>query len=256
MFYFFVKYFKFIKKYCKMKENMRIVHKSKKKGFTLAEVLITLGIIGVVASLTTPTLVVSSRNKECEAGLRVAYSLLEQTFTKMRSDGLQINAASYPTNTFVSVIREYFLVGEKGGTYSDCTDNTIFVTTPNSNINPDRFDNVYLTYNRSRKIYTQELDDGQFILRNGMLLAFENNVNTRLFISVDVNGKAKGPNVWGIDLFTFQIMDDGRILPMGAEGTFYTNENLYCSKTSSSTSNGIGCTQKALTDESYWKNVK
>ena len=35
----------------------------KKHGFTLAEVLITLGIVGVVAALTAPALVLSSRNE-------------------------------------------------------------------------------------------------------------------------------------------------------------------------------------------------
>ena len=37
-----------------------------KKGFTLAEVLITLGIIGVVAALTIPMLIADSRKeKQC-----------------------------------------------------------------------------------------------------------------------------------------------------------------------------------------------
>ena len=35
----------------------------KKFGFTLAEVLVTLGIIGVVAALTAPALILSSRNQ-------------------------------------------------------------------------------------------------------------------------------------------------------------------------------------------------
>lgn len=35
-----------------------------KKGFTLAEVLITLGIIGVVAALTLPSLITNYRKKE------------------------------------------------------------------------------------------------------------------------------------------------------------------------------------------------
>lgn len=41
----------------------------KKQGFTLAEVLITLGIVGVVAALTAPALVMSSRNEANAARL-------------------------------------------------------------------------------------------------------------------------------------------------------------------------------------------
>ena len=40
------------------------------QGFTLAEVLITLGIIGVVAALTVPTLIAEHRSKELETRLK------------------------------------------------------------------------------------------------------------------------------------------------------------------------------------------
>lgn len=38
----------------------------KKTGFTLAEVLITLGIIGVVAAMTLPSLIQSVQTKPCK----------------------------------------------------------------------------------------------------------------------------------------------------------------------------------------------
>lgn len=40
------------------------------KGFTLAEVLITLGIIGIVAALTLPSMINNSNKKEFEALLK------------------------------------------------------------------------------------------------------------------------------------------------------------------------------------------
>lgn len=47
-------------------------------GFTLAEVLITLSIIGIVASLTLPGLIQNNRNKELKTGLNRGYSLINQ----------------------------------------------------------------------------------------------------------------------------------------------------------------------------------
>ena len=47
-------------------------------GFTLAEVLITLGIIGITAALTLPSLIISSRNKQLETALKNGYSTLSQ----------------------------------------------------------------------------------------------------------------------------------------------------------------------------------
>ena len=50
----------------------------KKCAFTLAEVLITLGIIGVVAAMTIPTLTTNYRHKALEAQFKKNYSILSQ----------------------------------------------------------------------------------------------------------------------------------------------------------------------------------
>ena len=52
----------------------------KNLGFTLAEVLITLGIIGVVAALTAPQLVTNSRNEATCSKLATTVSNLENAF--------------------------------------------------------------------------------------------------------------------------------------------------------------------------------
>lgn len=49
-----------------------------KSGFTLAEVLITLGCIGIVAAMTIPTLIENQRNKELEVKFKKTYSALNQ----------------------------------------------------------------------------------------------------------------------------------------------------------------------------------
>ncbi len=53
---------------------------SSAKAFTLAEVLITLGIIGVVASLTMPSLIANHQAKATATKLKKAYSVLSQAF--------------------------------------------------------------------------------------------------------------------------------------------------------------------------------
>ena len=54
-------------------------HHRNKKAFTLAEVLITLGIIGVVIALTIPTLIANYRKKLVENKLKQTYSILSNT---------------------------------------------------------------------------------------------------------------------------------------------------------------------------------
>lgn len=47
-------------------------------GFTLAEVLITLGIIGIVAAMTLPTLIQNYKNRVVETRLKKFYSTMNQ----------------------------------------------------------------------------------------------------------------------------------------------------------------------------------
>jgi len=54
---------------------------TKKFGFTLAEVLITLAIIGVVAALTIPSIIVNNQSLEFRTGLKKAVSTLNQAIT-------------------------------------------------------------------------------------------------------------------------------------------------------------------------------
>ena len=64
--------------------------KSNSSGFTLAEVLITLGIIGVVAALTLPNLITQYQKNATVQGLKVAYSLLSQAVQKSISENGEI----------------------------------------------------------------------------------------------------------------------------------------------------------------------
>ncbi len=59
-----------------------------KQGFTLAEVLITLAIIGVVATISIPSVISNSQQQEFKTGLRKAVSVLNSAITmNMALDG-------------------------------------------------------------------------------------------------------------------------------------------------------------------------
>ena len=215
-------------------------------GFTLAEVLITLGIIGIVAALTLPTVINNTKKKEHQEALKKAYSTLQQAFLMYQNDiGEVPTKSSFNTETggFKKAILPYFQVA------IDCGLGTNFYDCVRGGGSP------YYNYNNTAKPDTGLLNDGQFITADGMMYLFENSRNGKyIFVSVDVNGYKRLPNKWGHDLFTFELTDDGKLLPMGAVGTRYEGqENIYCSKTSSDNLNGIACTNRALYDQSFWK---
>ncbi|CDE44475.1 unknown [Clostridium sp. CAG:768] len=205
------------------------------QAFTLAEVLITLGIIGVVAAMTLPTLINDKRNKELEAGFKKAYSIIQTAFNKMSYDeGQIINNENYPSLTFAPKFKTYFK-----DTYSDITINS----------------GDYKSYTNGF-MNLSWFDDGRIMLSDGMLIMIESPYKSgKLYITVDVNGLKKRPNRWGYDLFTFQVTNDGKLLPGGAVGTDMDSEE-FCSKSNkTSIYNGFGCAYRAIAENDYFKKL-
>ena len=59
---------------------------SARLGFTLAEVLVTLGIIGVVSAMTVPTLMQNHQRKTYVTQLHKVYNELNQAFQQFKND--------------------------------------------------------------------------------------------------------------------------------------------------------------------------
>lgn len=102
----------------------------KKLGFTLAEVLITLVIIGVIAAMTVPTLMNNTNSQEFRSALKKAISGANQALTlNYALEGL--GAQDYSTaETLVNDVfkkRMSIIDGEDDFTSDDC-DGTVFTT--------------------------------------------------------------------------------------------------------------------------------
>lgn len=219
--------------------------------FTLAEVLITLGIIGVIAAMTLPSLIANKEKKELHTALLKNYSVLQQALLQMSKDfGEQVTPYTHNHMDFADNFKNY-LNFIKYCSNQGCIGRE---TNPDDNSNQNFIKN-YKTYNKSKNVSTVYFDDGQIVLNDGSFIMIEHPGYWPLYITIDVNGYNKKPNVWGHDLFTFQLMADGKLLPMGMEGTQLTNINTFCSKNSNDNLNGISCTEKAINDKDYWKNL-
>ena len=228
--------------------------------FTLAEVLITLGIIGIVAAMTIPTLVANYRGNVLQTQTKKAYSILSQALQQMQYDTGQIpNHENYGSEQganetgggkFMDTFRPYFL------SFGNCKTRECITQSYNDEDGTlvSGLTNKYRNYNNTSDVSTGRFDDGQMIMSDGMFLMVEN-YTAEILLTIDVNGLNNKPNRWGHDLFTFQIDEkSGKLLPMGAPNTKYS-ESSYCNTDSNSSFNGIGCTYKAITDKEYFKNL-
>ena len=249
-----------------MKDNKRcathvnLLPTKARLGFSLAEVLITLGIIGVVAAMTIPNLIANYRAHQLSSRFLESYSIIQQVFKQMESDEVSLSPRDYGLGQYYKTFMRYLQAPYDcglGGSVGE--NNKNFKGKPCYNTSGRYSDVGYKTLDGSKTAANQALlDDGQIALQNGTLLLFENIGNSakdRVYVSVDLNGYNNKPNRWGYDLFTFQLKD-GELKTMGAIGTDYTDMNTYCSKDSSSAFNGITCAQKAKENpQEYFKYV-
>lgn len=229
---------------------------NRRSAFTLAEVLITLGIIGIVAAMTLPSVINNTKNKQLEAALKKSYSALSQVTQRVvmldLGGVIDANSAYQLTDFFV----KYYNNSNK------CSGNDTNNGCPKADSFCTFMQQTYKTYNGKSNAACVGNDalsntvDGTTIYFDAPNWNAETpeTVAGSLLMVIDVNGWQKRPNRLGHDMFMFQIVNTGKLLPMGADGTLYSEDN-YCSLTSSATSNGYGCTAKALLDKDYFKNL-
>ncbi len=181
------------------------------KGFTLAEVLITLAIIGIVATLTLPALIENHNQKALATAKNVFLRRLQEATKQMNADGKMQGYSS--TEEFASAFKGYMKnmqICKKGNTEM-CFAAQIKIPTGEKN---ETFDIEELqTAKNFKKDYNTNIIG--YSLPNGasMLLTydpscsyidpFDSNADTTKCISMlyDVNGK-KRPNEQGKDIFT------------------------------------------------------
>ena len=252
-----------------------VAQKSYKIAFTLAEVLITLGIIGVVAAMTLPTLIHKFQNKVLEVQFKKSLSIISQAILKTKTDMGVENLAQY-CKVYDS---DYVNANE---CYDYLYKNTLVMmhnkkpwNSSRANINRERDGEVIKTYNSKESItsindlvgisyaiwHTNLMPDGTFL--NYWI------IEGALYIGIDINGK-KGPNKLGHDIFVF-ILSENDQLTFWSEPKDLTDDEILdssdklwqqnragwpCSLVSKQKGNGIGCAWYALKDECPYDKTK
>ncbi len=197
-----------------------------KRGFTLAEVLITLTIIGVVASMTIPSLMQSTNDLQYKVAWKKEFSSISQAFTKLRIENGSFQFILDGTsNVTYEALKEQMNIVNDCGYWSDqgscyLYDDFDYVDMDGTSMDPDNF------------------DDGQFVLADGAFIMIEDHSTSSEedIVWVDVNGHNKGPNTLGKDLFAIRVLKD-KIVPAGATDS---DVSLSTCESTGNTTNALG----------------
>ncbi len=172
-----------------------------KKSFTLAEVLITLGVIGIVAAMTLPTLINKHHKQVTVTRLKQSYAIISEAIKQSEVVNGSDEYWNYETDgeTFYKTYLKNYVkvIGE--GALSDL----------NAHIS-------YKTLNGgTMAALIQEGNNYTIKLANGSIIIISNRVfNNYKLIGIDVNGFAN-PNQIGKDLFYINISKGRGVQPYG-----------------------------------------
>ena len=198
---------------------------ARKGAFTLAEVLITLGIIGVVAALTLPSLIQKYQDQVLENQLKKTYSTLSQGIQKaMADDGVSnfgdtelYQSCMYPeekSDACIQMVKKYFNVVAVKTTQREYYKNVI-QTKYGGYINGVDWTEgreVLGYYRDKSNRWTIPIGEGillTYVLADGseFKLIFYSDGDARFY--VDTNGE-KGPNTEDLDVFLLSVDGDAR----------------------------------------------
>ena len=224
---------------------------NRKAAFTLAEVLITLGIIGVVSALTMPSLIQSYKEKVTVTKLEKAYSFLNQAYKRISDEygepqdwpGVEYagNASASAASAHRDLYAQYVSCKKfKGQIYG-----TVDTTKKIKALNGELYTYIYyfpsFTNNDGTVFQFSSLRNcGGYVLSTGKLTACSMGGD----ILVDINGYEKGPNQLGKDIFAFVTAQTG-VYPAGMIGSYTEGDcNL--------NGRGISCSEYVLRE----KNMK
>ena len=187
-------------------------NRGQKRAFTLAEVLITLVIIGVIAALTVPTLIQNTQKQEYVSALKKAYSTLSQATLKiLEEDEIKANNL----NRVKEQYKKHLNVAKDCGRDTQCgfAGDTKDLQ-KNIVSNAQELANGESWYASTTRL---ALADGTVLLfhwRSGWHCSTDSKSYSCYHILVDLNGP-KAPNIVGRDIFGFDLYY-GKIIPIGS----------------------------------------
>ena len=216
----------------------------KLRGFTLAEVLITLGIIGVIAAMTLPTLITNYQKRATIAKLKRAYSVIKQAYLMSYDqvgDPAAEEAFAMGADTYFKTYWAPFIKATHCKSEKACGYNKVF---PFLEASGEVYGIGIIADNRST-FYTS--DGFLYVVFVGSGAIDTRSANTNII--VDING-GKGANTFGKDVFCLQRIADEKGNDMQFCGYKSTDPSVNCSKKG----NGLYCAEKIRRDG--WKILK
>ena len=209
----------------------------RRSAFTLAEVLITLAIIGVIAAISVPSLIQKTNQAELITAWKKTFATLSQATSQYAFEAGTIpkytNAYQYSNAyaNYLKIIKSCEYPNIAGNCWHKKSEYFNFDGTPNSyDYNEVRNATDILSSGVLLNFYT-ESSGTQYTCVSSPTYNQLHGVGTCVQLEVDVNG-FKGPNTIGKDIYGAYLYSDGMLMPFSPDtepngGWANSANNLY-----------------------------
>ncbi len=227
-----------------MEELLTFMPPVGKKGFTLAEVLITLAIIGIVAALTVPTVIRNYQERQTVTALKKFYTEISQAYARAQVDNSTPDNWAWGTSgsgtsadKIIDILAPYLKItkrcGNQGGCFAPTQYKTLNLGTSWLGPSDSRYASAQLSNGLAFWVFTQ----GNGCTTSRGTTKELNSICAD--IGVDINGYKK-PNQLGRDTFYFYLTKYN-VIPMGTEKETDNTLSNRCKISGQDTYNGYAC---------------
>lgn len=237
---------------------MILISKKLSNAFTIAEILIVMGIIGIIAEMTIPSMMNQINNKKYVSAVLKYQSILQNVIQEYMIDSGSIGNLTggvfnqdYDSQTVWNGLKKYFIITKDCNMSTGCA--------------PSGINYKYLNGSDWANLDTHGATS-KAILQDGSILYFwdgrldcqqsSSDSNSPPLnedcgaVFVDVNGLTP-PNQLGRDLFEWRILKNGTIMPAGTRddsqrGCDPSSNDITGGDGNGAAGFGVGCTERII----------
>lgn len=228
-----------------------------KKAYTLTEMILCVGIVGIIAALTIPTLINNTNQSTLTAVLARTFELTQIGMTNIIQEANRNSEDGNPVTGLSAIQKkdigldgdDYIMDDDNYGNllrgYFDIDDFEGYAT---ANIKDYTGADINEAISADLNAFRFKKLNSAVIFQKAQNLDNANRDTIVARVIIDANGVA-APNRFGEDVFLFGLTNSGTLIPAGSRQYFDFDNNVEVDACADTAGNGLACAARVMADK-------
>ena len=228
-----------------------------KKAYTLTEMILCVGIVGIIAALTIPTLINNTNQSTLTAVLARTFELTQIGMTNIIQEANRNSEDGNPVAGLSAIQKkdigldgeDYIMDDDNYGNllrgYFDIDDFEGYAT---ANIKDYTGADINEAISADLNAFRFKKLNSAVIFQKAQNLDNANRDTIVARVIIDANGVA-APNRFGEDVFLFGLTNSGTLIPAGSRQYFDFDNNVAVDACADTAGNGLACAARVMADK-------